>query len=425
MFLLLLFIAQSYGKMISVRVVERHGDRAPLRELPNVQIPDPLGELTQQGLNQLEKIGSKMREIYAENGIVPKQYDPRKFFFYTTHVDRTKMSQSAFAHGFFTSTSGPEDPDTKEPIFGTGLTPLPSHSVLPHNEYLLLSASRCKNALDAIEEGQKSDSMKQYYKDNAATLNKLFNQVGTTAEGYDITDIIDVLIYLNEHNLPFPGGMTKADFDEYMKIFDYLSVTYSPVHNKKFCDAATGMFMKKLLREVSQEVNSPPSDASSELPVFYHYHGHDWTINSVFGCLGLNNTNNPSYGSLIVIETHVDDNDQKKVYFKFKKALNVSKEAENLQLEEWTPKYCPAGKEYCDFDSFSKQWSPYWQQASDENWYKDVCGMAIKGSNTILVIILVVLAVVFALSLAGLIVLCVFYLKTKPEKIAGKEVTMQ
>ena len=169
-------------------------------------------------MNRCIQIGKFFSRRYLGQNGIPTSYDSDHFLFYSTHINRAKESQFSVAHGFFGNTSGPVYPDgydeAGQPLFDTGLTPIPSISTLEHNTFVLLAASLwffslpffcfcifaffSPTALRLAHEHESSEVFTNFHNSHAEVYARLFNQTGYTTSGYDITNVVDALMYIHD-----------------------------------------------------------------------------------------------------------------------------------------------------------------------------------------------------------------------------------
>ena len=170
-------------------------------------------------MNRCIQIGKYFSRRYLGQNGLPTSYDSDHFQFYSTHINRAKESQYSVAHGFFGNTSGPVYPDgydeAGQPLFDTGLTPIPSISTLEHNTFVLLAASLwfspaylfshfcifvsfSPTALRLAHAHESSEVFTNFHNSHAEVYARLFNQTGYTTSGYDITNVVDALMYIHD-----------------------------------------------------------------------------------------------------------------------------------------------------------------------------------------------------------------------------------
>ncbi|KAH7820509.1 putative acid phosphatase [Monocercomonoides exilis] len=447
--LILYFIASSNAKLAAVWLLERHGDRTPMIQLPDVEPLTNFGELTEIGMKQLQKIGDFVRTEYIKQNEWPLEYSPKKYYFYATYMDRAKISQLSFAHGLFTNSSGPKE-ENGTYIFDDGLQPIPIHSVLEHNEYLLLAGLKCRRALDEIYKIQESSILENFMKKNKETIEKLFKLTGLKAEGYQIAELVDAVRYQRFHNLPLPKGMTEDDLREFTSLYNGLTSLYTPIGNRNYCEASSGYFMAKLIKEMKEVISSESRNPPDSHMLLSHFACHDSSLRFLIGCLGLEMAQNPSYGAIAAFELHInnereqvhhrDSADERErgrdrerererdiynprenssvsksaasnVFVRIRTDFNIDNDPKRLNLTSFVPNHCPSNEEFCPFETFISPWKDLLNQPDDSHWFNEVCGMNVSGNNTPLIAATVSLAAAFAVASIFLVILMVLNFK--------------
>ncbi|KAF8561965.1 hypothetical protein P879_10699 [Paragonimus westermani] len=114
-------------KLQHIHVLFRHGDRTPLVDPINKDVPFittwPLGsgQLTEKGILQEYELGQWLRKKYGN--FIPEKYNGSDFHMRSTDVDRTLMSAQCVSAGVFHNSSSPLQP------FGINWRPIPVHTV--------------------------------------------------------------------------------------------------------------------------------------------------------------------------------------------------------------------------------------------------------------------------------------------------------
>ena len=130
------------------------------------------------------------------------------------------------SYGLFGNSSGPTY-ENGTALFDSGLQPIPSMAMLDHNDHILLGATNwfpntsvpisssiifylfifsrslllsvySKTCLRKMYDNQNSETVQQYHRNMTNTYEKLFQQTGLTAVGYDISDICDAVMYMHD-----------------------------------------------------------------------------------------------------------------------------------------------------------------------------------------------------------------------------------
>lgn len=106
-------------KLIFSLDLMRHGDRAPIKELPKVPYTGitPLGHLTPEGIAGCYQLGTKFRQKYVtQHHLLPAAYDPKLMYVRSSDFDRTLMSAQSVLMGLYPMGTGPQLKDGKYAI---------------------------------------------------------------------------------------------------------------------------------------------------------------------------------------------------------------------------------------------------------------------------------------------------------------------
>uniref|UniRef100_A0A914IET3 Acid phosphatase n=1 Tax=Globodera rostochiensis TaxID=31243 RepID=A0A914IET3_GLORO len=124
--LFLLFYASNCAeKLCYVQIIWRHGDRAPLEKAYPEDLNDEnnwsrgWGQLTIEGMKQMEELGQFLRERYVNANFLAGQFDKKATIIRSTDVDRALESAQSLLSGMFPPQSDRERFDTAlnwEPI---------------------------------------------------------------------------------------------------------------------------------------------------------------------------------------------------------------------------------------------------------------------------------------------------------------------
>ena len=104
--------------MFAVDII-RHGDRTPAAELPGADPalwPEGLGQLTPEGTNQEYQLGSRMRSLYLDRGLLGSNFTVGTIGVFSTDTDRTRMSAKLFLTGLLATDAAAIAIQTNIPI---------------------------------------------------------------------------------------------------------------------------------------------------------------------------------------------------------------------------------------------------------------------------------------------------------------------
>ncbi|GJQ82959.1 hypothetical protein Trydic_g5958 [Trypoxylus dichotomus] len=349
--ILLAAIASCQGKslpskkddLVMVHVLFRHGQRTP--DVSTVYPKDPyrnetyypygLGALTNEGKYTQYRIGQALKERYGNFiGI----YSQDKVHSLASPFKRTKISALLVMAALF-SPVGLERWNYKldwQPV---------DYDYFPRNEDLIfLHGLNCQRYIDltneqlykAIDEGKFGN-----YRDIAEYLSYYS---GWNASNPEVAfNIYSSLLTEQEWGFQLPEW-TEVVYPEPLHTIavQYLAESVRTDTLKKL---SGGFILQRIIEETEAKIANAESMKNRRINL---YSGHDFTIVSLLGALGVFEPHQPPYGSYVILEVHkIGDKHGFKVFYQD----YSTKTPRQLQLP-----HCP---NICPTDEFYKLYSKY------------------------------------------------------------------
>ncbi|KAK2946453.1 hypothetical protein BLNAU_18618 [Blattamonas nauphoetae] len=377
----------------SVHAFFRHGDRYPTEDL-NI-IPGQLdniilGALTDAGHLRLAGIGEKFRkDAYTK---LSETYEFDEATFYATTTDRVEQSAHAFAAGLYKEKGPKKYPENTTCIFANCHQPVPVTSVLKDNEYFMRGNERCPTAAKIGVQTTKTDAYQKKlapYKSIIELLDKELKR-GLSSNPADISQTIDCLLTYKENGIAIPESI-NAKWDEIMKLFDLTSLIWSPFDNKLFCNASLGVFYRRIVSEMKEDLARKTPD---NRPTLHAYFAHGTSLQIILGCLGYDLTIHPRYAGMVVIELWSDGTNDRLV---FKLDLAPEKDGTHT-LAAWTPTFCKTPAD-CTIKGFSSGYESVIESETLTQWFYETCGLQTIENNLPLLIVNIVLGACLAVAI--------------------------
>ncbi|EUB62537.1 Lysosomal acid phosphatase [Echinococcus granulosus] len=216
------FICMTNGRhsLVHVHALFRHGDRASIRPHifdgydPHKVWPDGLGQLTQEGIEQLFLLGKWLRSKYGH--FIGENYNVSTFHMRSTDVDRSLMSAEAMMAGFFHRSN------TSLSKYGLHWRPVPTHT-MPTTSDTLLSVEPCPRLGQRRDEILRSKEGVILFKQHKATIELVGTAFGIkNVTLMDVWRVSDDLFCLRSHNATLPKWYTQDVVKELDSLNDRL-----------------------------------------------------------------------------------------------------------------------------------------------------------------------------------------------------------
>lgn len=299
LFVLLIPVAYSQGKLVFVSLITRHGDRAPFANIKNANYDwgTSLSELTPIGMNQEYNLGRQLRKRYVEQfKLLPKNYQNQSIYVLSSHTNRTVESAQSLLMGLYPPGTGPVLGNGKAAIKDrVQLIPimtLSSDSKLiefPYPKYLAVLKKYVYN----------SPAWQAKTKEVAPDFAKWQKILGNKISGLDDVLVIgDVLTVAKAHDKPLPKGLSQKDANKIISLTSWgLAQQFK---SQKVSYIMGGQLTNRIIRDLDKAALG-----KSKYKMTY-YSGHDLTLLEIMGTLGVPLAEAPGYASNLQFELYKD-----------------------------------------------------------------------------------------------------------------------
>ena len=290
-------IAQDHGKLVFAVDVIRHGDRAPITDLPVAphKWPQGLGQLTPEGMHQEFELGKEFRKRYIEqNHLLPEMYDCETMYVRASDVDRTLMSAECALLGLYPLGQGPLTEAGADGV-PARYQPIPIHTRPRETDDVLVPDAN-KEVPDVYRRyvyespewkaqlAKEGPNFERWSKLTGMPISKL-QQVTMVGDAFFIRQI---------HHVPLPQGVTQADADAMSKLGEW---AYAQTFKPAEVGQVTGI---KLLRLIDKHIDDVTSGSSKLKYVLFS--AHDSTISSLLSAMKAPANVRPHYSSDLNIQ---------------------------------------------------------------------------------------------------------------------------
>ncbi|KAL5110124.1 Lysosomal acid phosphatase [Taenia crassiceps] len=298
-FLYFICVANGEYNLVHVHALFRHGDRSSITPYifdgydPYKVWPDGLGQLTQEGIEQLFLLGKWLRNKYGS--LVGQNYNVSSFHMRSSDVDRSLMSAEAMMAGFFHLSDSPLSK------YGLQWRPVPTHTV-PTTTDSLLSVEPCPRMAQRRNELLQSNEGLDLFKQHKKTIENVGASYGIkNITLMDIWRITDDLLCLRSHNATLPKWCTQDVAKELDLITDKLFRLLFT--DREILKLAVGVFLKDAFDRMEEYIHKNATDPSSPLESLLAYSAHDTNVAPLLGALGAHvEEHRPQYAALIAME---------------------------------------------------------------------------------------------------------------------------
>ncbi|VDM32737.1 unnamed protein product [Hydatigera taeniaeformis] len=290
--------ANEKNVLVHVHTLFRHGDRTSVTPYlfdgydPFKVWPDGLGQLTQEGIEQLFLLGKWLRNKYSS--FIDRNYNVSTFRMRSSDLDRSLMSAEAMMAGFFHRSN------SSLSKYGLHWRPIPTHTV-PTTTDTLLSFQPCPRMAQRREELLQSKEGIDLFKQHKKTIDHVGTSYGIkNITLIDIWGIADDLFCLRSHNASLPKWCTQDVFQELDTITNKLfRLLYT---DQEILKLAVGVFLKDTFDRMDEYIHKNTSEFSS-LESFLAYSAHDTNVAPLLNALGAYaDWDRPQYAALIAME---------------------------------------------------------------------------------------------------------------------------
>lgn len=287
--------ALAQEKLIFAIDIIRHGDRAPVVDVPNASYhwkKEELGQLTARGMQQEYLLGANQRKMYIDTyHLLPPNYSAGTLYVRATDLDRTLMSAQSFLLGLYPLGTGPMLPDSKQPALPSAFQPIPIHTIAQDRDNLLVVP---------INSPKFQKCLKQYiystpeWKHKIVELKPKF-AAWSKATGISITDpfqlisIGDTLNVDQLYHVPLPAGLTSEDAKQ---IIDTRHWGFVTIFKSREIGRKVGNNLLKVIANYFQQASQGKTQLKYVL-----FSGHDLTQLALLSAMSVPLNEAPPYAS--------------------------------------------------------------------------------------------------------------------------------
>ncbi|KAJ5076811.1 lysophosphatidic acid phosphatase type 6 [Anaeramoeba ignava] len=321
-FLFLISFIICNKKLILVQVITRHGDRTPLKTLPNqknewncdlnfyhlsnpesktifqkVYIPNRqqfngnclTGQLTSKGFQQHFLLGQKLRKKYFnELNFIPEKYDPKLIYLRTTDKQRTRNSVYGNLLGLF-----PIDINEEK------IEVLDVNTVDLDYEYMHVNKILCPKLKRLLLDLENSSFWKERkeYKFLHEEVVKIFND--SSLLDTSLRKVRDNIYCTLSHGKPIPEGISYSLAAELVEETRWQIETLFV--NKLISKLSVGLLIKDILEAMQNKIVEKIEYK------YMFYSGHDTTLAPLLSNFNVFDGSKVYYSSFIIFELYSDD----------------------------------------------------------------------------------------------------------------------
>ncbi len=290
----LALISNTYAdsQLIFAIDVIRHGDRTPIKEIPNDKHvwSEGMGELTARGMQQEFSLGQGFRSMYIERyKLLPKSYSASTMYVRSTDYNRTLMSAEAVLMGLYPLGTGPQI--NNSPALPSQYQPIPIHTVAQKEDPLFEDRTHGpgfeSRVIEYVINTPNWQNKVNLYQDK---LNKWGLISGMSLKGlYPVSGLGDTLYIRSLYNIPLPKGMSENDSKEILALADWIHVNvFQPYEVGSYASSA-------LLKEINNYLSTAAKGENQLKYVLFS--AHDSTILGLMSGLKSPLAKSPPYAS--------------------------------------------------------------------------------------------------------------------------------
>lgn len=272
--------------------VIRHGDRTPLRVMPNYPFTwsEGLGQLTPLGMQQEFQRGVEFRKKYVdEYHLLSPHYQRQEMIVFSTNADRAIMSAQSVLLGLYPQSTGPELNQLKIPALPYYFQPIPIHikakngSDIIDNDVVTNHDLLKKYVYTQSQWQSKNKALKaQFLKWSQVTGIKIHNL-------HQVRHLADILLVYQLHHVPMPAGLSAEDVKQIIALGTEESL--AEYKTKQIADILGANLLKTIRSYMIQA-------SKQKTPLKYVlFSGHDSSIMSLMTEMQVPLTVKPSYGA--------------------------------------------------------------------------------------------------------------------------------
>ena len=285
-------IAGDEETMVFATDLIRHGDRAPIADIPSAPYkwPQGIGQLTAEGMNQEFQLGKEFRQRYIEkNHLLPETYNCETMYVRASDVDRTLMSAECVLLGLYPLGQGPRT-DAGADGVPSRFQPIPIHS-RPRDMDDALVPDVNKTLPEARKQFvYSSDEWKSRLAKEEPNFERWSKLTGNKILGLQQMITIGDTFHIRQiHHVPLPPGVTQEDADAMANLGEWV---YAQSFKPAEVGLAGGMNLLKLISKYLDDA----SKGNSKLK-YVLFSAHDSTISALLSAMKTPANDRPHYSS--------------------------------------------------------------------------------------------------------------------------------
>ncbi|XP_050534683.1 prostatic acid phosphatase-like [Daktulosphaira vitifoliae] len=294
-----------FNSLRLIHAIFRHGERTPADTYPTDPYvnykwePYGWGQLTNIGKRNQYEIGRFIRKRYS--GFLDLLYSPDKVTFWSTDVDRTKMSAQLVAAALYKPIGNQKWNKHLE------WQPIPIHTEKLNNDQLLLVRKSCPRYYEERQAIMNLSSIQRELLSYQNIYDYLTENTGMKVQDPDdVQSIYSTLKAESDYGLELPPWTSKVYPSQLAQITSRSFILNA--FNDQMKKIKGGPLLKKILEDSKTKM------INNSINQLYVYAGHDSTLSNLLIALGVWEEQIPTYNMLALLELH--ETSKGKFYFK-------------------------------------------------------------------------------------------------------------
>lgn len=302
--------AQESDELLFVLLLHRHGDRAPITQLPVIsntifrqQWPLGLGELTGLGMTMLHDLGERLRAEYvgpsAQNAnFLSEHYDASQIYCRSSDVHRTLQSATSLEYALFPLGEGPNNTVAHASALPASFQPIPISTVPTAQDNLLVGVdwanANCPNVQAALQRIITSPAWEEKAAANRDLFAALTNITGLPVSMLTATMVLDVFVCYQAHQYDNFAAVTPAMWQQLQDLVKWIYARSMTDYGVLRTQISTLMTAIRGYLDAAASGTSPLR--------FVHLSGHDTTVMPTLAALQIWDGELIPYAANIVFE---------------------------------------------------------------------------------------------------------------------------
>ncbi|KAF5395065.1 Lysosomal acid phosphatase [Paragonimus heterotremus] len=353
-------------KLQHIHVLFRHGDRTPLVDPINKDVPFvttwPLGpgQLTEKGILQEYELGRWLRKKYED--FIPEKYNGSDFHMRSTDVDRTLMSAQCVSAGVFHNSSSPLQP------YGINWRPIPVHTVSQEAD-VLLSVAPCPflDLLRGLE--MKSEAAIETEKNHSALFELINRNLGVKIDRYNLWEVSDTLTCMEAHDMQFPDWCSEQVYKELIEVETfYWNLMFTS--RTEILRLEIGVFLSAFVDHVTSVVDntySPIIKGPLSVQHLLAYSAHDTDVSYLLAALGVFDDHLVEYSAAVVLELLGPDPPAPSSYYRLRVLYKRGYPDDTGEYRVLPPCHGRSGEDGCPLDRVLRYLEPFLLKPDEHN----------------------------------------------------------